>query len=185
MNDRTYLWTYVFTLIAGILLLVFCNSVNLFRIIIIIIGACLLIPSTVMLFRGFAGKKMPDGRRVPHPWYTGVGVIFGLSAGELLIVRPEFFVNYLIYTLGILLIFVGVIQVINLVSESKTLGKLPVGWYVIPWLTIIGGIVVTILGPDRIAEIASIITGILLILYSLNGIVCEITSGGKRRIGGN
>lgn len=182
MNDKNYIWTYVFTLIAGLLLLIFSNSVNLFSIIVMIIGVCLIIPSVIMLFKGFAGKRTPDGRRVPHPWYMGMAVILGLAAGVLFLAKPDFFVNYLIYTLGILLIFVGVIQVINLVSEGNTYGKLSAGWYVIPCLTIIGGIVVTILGPDKIEQIISIVTGILLILFSVNGIFCDVSVKGKKKI---
>lgn len=170
-TNRNYLWTYIFTLIIGALLLVFTGRTNLFEIIVIIIGILFIIPSLVLLFMGFQGKKGPDGQRESRPWYLGVTSVGGLIFGVLLVAMPNFFVNYLIYTMSILLILVGVAQVVNLSTSSTDVGGMSGAWYIMPWLTIAGGVAMIIIGPDRIADAVTIITGVLLVLYSLNGLL--------------
>ncbi len=170
-TNRNYLLTYIFTLIIGVLLLVFTGRTNLFEIIVVIIGILFIIPSLVLLFMGFQGRKGPDGQRVSRPWYLGVSSVGGLIFGILLVVMPGFFANYLIYTMSILLILVGVAQLINLTSASTDVGGMSGLWFIMPWLTIAGGVTMIIIGPEKIADAVTIITGVLLVLYSINGLL--------------
>ncbi|MDE7160969.1 MAG: DUF308 domain-containing protein [Muribaculaceae bacterium] len=170
-NNRNYIWTYIFTLIIGVLLLVFTGRTNLFNIIIQVMGALFVIPSVIMLFLGFAGKKEPDGTRQSRPWYVAVTAIGGLILGVLLLVMPGFFSNYLLYTLAIILILEGVAQIINLSGMGNDVGGTPAGWFVMPWLTVAAGVTIIIIGPERIANAITIITGVVMVLYSVNGLM--------------
>ncbi len=168
-TNRNYLWTYAVTLVIGVLLLVFTGRTNLFEIIVIIIGALFILPSLVLLFVGLQGRKDAEGRRQSLPWYMGVTAVGGLIFGILLVCMPGFFASYLIYTMSILLILVGVGQIVNLSAESNDVGGMSGVWYIMPWLTIAGGVAMIIIGPERIADAVTIITGVLMVLYSLNG----------------
>lgn len=170
-NNRNYIWTYLFTLIIGVLLLVFTGRTNLFDIIVMIIGALFVIPSVILLFLGFAGKKEPDGTRMSRPWYVAVTAIGGLILGVLLLAMPGFFTKYLLYTLAVILILEGIAQIINLTGMGNDVGGTPAGWFVMPWLTVAAGVTVIIIGPERIADAITIITGIVMILYSVNGLM--------------
>lgn len=169
-NNTSYIVSYLFTLIVGVLLLAYWNAVNIFQIIIIVIGVCFLIPSLIGVFMGFSGKKNPDGTRSNRPWYVGVSSIAGLVGGVLLVAIPDFFVHYLIYTFGVILIVAGLIQILFLSIEGRDIGGMARSWFILPWLTVATGIAVIIIGPEVLAKAATIVTGIALTLYSLNGL---------------
>ena len=180
-KNLNYILSYVLTLIVGVLLLVYYEQANIFRTMVVVIGACLLIPSIVALYMGFSGKKDADGVRHSRPWYVGSSAIAGLIGGVLLVAMPDFFVQYLIYTLGVVLVVFGIIQILNLSAEGRELGGNPGGWYIIPWATVVAGIVILIMGPQRIANAATILTGIVLTVYSVNGLLGAVVMGGKKR----
>lgn len=171
MKNTSYILSYVFTLIVGILLLVYNRATNIFEIIIMVIGGCFIIPSLIGLFMGFSGKKNPDGSRTSRPWYVGASSVAGLVGGVLLMAMPEFFVHYLIYTFGVIMIVAGIIQILFLSGEGRDIGGMPGSWYILPWLTVAAGIAVIIIGPEKIAQAATIVTGIVLTLYSVNGLL--------------
>ncbi len=171
MKNAPYFVTYICLLIIGVLLIAFHATTNLFEIMVVAIGVVLLIPSIITLFAGFNGKKMPDGTRQRRPWYLAASAIAGLVGGTLLVVMPGFFAAYIIYTLAILLIVVGIIQILYLSGEGRDIGGMPAGWYTMPWLTVIAGIVILIVGPERLAALITIITGIVLTLYGINGLL--------------
>lgn len=171
MKSTQYLISYIFTLIIGLLLLIYWQQTDIFRIIVIVIGCCFIIPSLAGLFMGFAGKKQADGSRTSRPWYVGTSAIAGLVGGVLLVAIPDFFVHYLIYTFGIILVFAGIMQILYLSAVGRDIGGMPPGWYVMPWLIVATGLAVIIIGPATLAKAATIITGIALVLYSLNGLL--------------
>lgn len=179
-KNTSYIISYLFTLVIGVLLLLFWNSNNIFETIVVVIGCCFLIPSLIGIFMGFAGKKNPDGTRSNRPWYVAGSSIAGIIGGALLVFMPSFFVHYLIYTLGVILVVVGIVQILFLGSEGRDIGGMPAAWYIMPWLTVAGGILVLILGPDKVQQIVIIVTGVLLTLYSVNGLMSAAAHKGTK-----
>lgn len=171
MKNTSYIVSYIFTLIVGVLLLIYWNAVNIFQIIIIAIGCCFILPSLIGLFLGFSGKKNPDGTRSSRPWYVGISSIAGLIGGVLLVAMPDFFVHYLIYTFGVIMVVAGIIQILFLSVEGRDIGGMPASWFIMPWLTVATGIAVIIIGPERLSHAATIVTGVALTLYSVNGLL--------------
>lgn len=170
MNNKPYVTTYWLGLVIGILLCIFNNKTNILTLMVIILGALLILPSIFGIGKGFVGKKNPDGTRSSLPWYLAAASVLGLVAGILLISFASFFAGYIVYTLGVLLIIAGIIQIMCLVTERHDTGSLKAGWYGMPWLTVGVGVVIVFLGPDRIADFVTLLTGITLILYGLNGL---------------
>ena len=176
MKNTQYTLTYVAALIVGALLLIFSGSANIFEYIVMIIGILIVIPSAYGVYRGFAGKKgnNENGKKTGGSLLTAFESVLGLILGIWMICNPSFFVHYLIYTLGIILILAGVLQIINMVNASRDMGGINGSLYIMPSLTMIAGLVIVISGPEKIATAANIITGIVLVLYAINGL---ITSG--------
>ena len=171
MKNTQYLVSYIFTLIIGVLLLVYSRQTNIFEIIVVVIGICFIIPSLVGLYMGFAGKKQTDGSRKSRPWYIGTSAIAGLVGGVLLVAMPGFFVHYLIYTFGVILVVAGIIQILFLSAEGRDIGGMPTAWFIMPWIIVATGIAIIIIGPEKLADAATIVTGIALTLYSINGLL--------------
>lgn len=176
MKSKPYILYYAVALIIGVLLLIFSGDVNIFEYIVVAIGILIAVPSIAGLIMGFRGKKDETGMRVNRPWYMAAASIVGLIFGTLLICMPSFFYHFITYTLGIILIFAGIVQIIFIVSESRLGGGLSLGWYVMPWLTVIAGLVIILVGPDRIAQIATWLTGGFLVVYSINGLLSALSS---------
>lgn len=170
MKNKPYLTTYILGLVIGVLLCIFNNKQNIFTLMVIIIGALIILPSIVGIGKGFAGKKDVDGSRKSFPWYLAAVCVIGLVAGILLISFASFFAGYIVYTLGVLLVIAGIVQIMCLVAESHDVGGLKKLWYGMPWITVAVGIIIVCLGPDKIADFVTLLTGIILVLYGLNGL---------------
>lgn len=174
MKNTQFTLSYIAALIIGALLLVFSGEANIFDFIVIIIGALIAIPSAYGIIRGFMGKKGTGEKKTGNPVLTAFESLLGLILGILMICIPSFFVHYLIYTLGIILILAGVLQIVATLNASRDMGGINGLLYIMPCLTMIAGLVIVIVGPEKIASAATIITGIVLVLYAINGL---ITSG--------
>lgn len=169
MKKSASIITYVAALVIGILLLAFHERVDLMKGIVVAIGVLIVIPSALMLITSFIGKKNSVGVRTYPAWYSVVVAIAGLVLGVWMLCMPAFFENAMVYTLGVILILVGAAQIIFLYNASKGLGLNP-WWYCIPTLVLAGGFIVCFLGPQGVNTWATLTTGILLIVYSANGI---------------
>lgn len=183
MKNKPYITTYALGLVIGVLLCLFYDRSNIFTLMVIIIGALIILPSVVGIGKGFAGKKQADGTRKNLPWYTAAVCVIGLVVGILLISFASFFAGYIVYTLGVLLVIAGIVQIMCLVAESHDVGGLKKGWYGMPWITVGVGILIVCLGPEKIANFVTILTGAILVLYGLNGLFSVLSHHrAKKRI---
>jgi len=183
MLKPAYLYYYIATLLAGLALIIFNSTAKIYEIIVFIIGAIVFISSGYILLTSlFPGKKIKETgvKTSPIVWgpITG-GIIFGI----LLMAVPGFFVTYLIYTFGVLLVICGIIQ---LASVSGGMRHLELsGWFLaIPILAIVIGIAIILSGPQEAKNIVMILSGAVLACYGLNGITDYIkrTSLGKKHL---
>lgn len=198
MKTKPYLLTYLSTLIAGILLLVFTGQTDIFRWIVIIIGILLAVPSLWLIIsssmgrRGIAKPKAADigqdveqdveqaasrGRSI----FVTICGICGLVFGVILLCMSNFFAHYIVYTLGVLLIICGLAQIVYMAAISALMG-INRWFYLMPWLTLIAGVVVIFLGPNGVGSIITWLAGVLLVAYSFNGFVQMAVSGRQKRL---
>lgn len=82
---------------------------------------------------------------------------------------PEFFVNILMYLLGVLLVLGSLSQLINFISVRQVV-KVPVFLYLISVLILAAGIVI-LFNPFTAATVPFIILGVSSIIYALNDLV--------------
>lgn len=168
MKSRNYIITYLSALIIGILLLIFHADSQLYSTVVRVIGALIAIPSLVLLLTMIFGKKREGAYNGAVTVAAEVAAAAGLAFGIWLLVAPGVFISAIIYVLGAILIAVGLAQISFVHTQAKPL-QAAAGWFVVPVLTLIAGVVIIILGPDKIASLAGLITGIVLVVYAANG----------------
>ena len=103
-----------------------------------------------------------ERRRLP---IEGIGsLLFGLW----LIIMPGFFADLLTFVLGFILVLGGVQQIASL-SAARRWMPVRVGFYIIPVLILIAGLV-ALFNPTGVRSTAFIIIGISSIVYAVSGI---------------
>ena len=119
-------------LVIGVLLVAWPEAAILY--LVITIGVLFLVPGLFSL-SGYLIRGKQDGSRFP---IAGLGsLLFGLW----LMIMPAFFVGILMYVLGAVLVLAGISQIVNL-SAARSWTVVPGGFFVIPVLVLIAGIVV-------------------------------------------
>lgn len=179
MKSRSYIITYISALVIGILLLIFHDRADIYNSIVIAIGILIGLPSLILvlmkLFRRKpaeeevkAESRMVKTQAAATNWATLIAGIAGLALGVWMLCSPAFFIKAIIYTLGAILVLSGIMQIAAIYSASRPLKPLML-WFIIPVLTLIAGLVVILLGPEKVSSLAGLITGIALVVYSANG----------------
>ena len=168
MKSKNYVITYLSALVTGILLLIFHDDSELYASLVRAIGALIAIPSLVLLCTMLFGKKKEGAYNGVVVVAAEIAAVVGIAFGIWLLVSPGMFIKALIYVLGALLIAVGIAQISFVHTQAKPSSAAP-GWFVVPSLTLIAGVVLIILGPEKVASMAGLITGIVLVVYAANG----------------
>lgn len=169
MKAKPYLLTYLAALALGIILIIFAGRTDLFKWIVIAIGILFILPGLGTLISSLIPSKDAEGNLVRKPWFPAAMGIVCLVFGVILVCLPGFFAAYIVYTLGIMLILCGLAQIVymSVVAHAVKMNK---WFYLVPWLTLLAGIAVLLMGPDGLENIAVILTGIFLICYGVNGV---------------
>lgn len=171
MKSKNYVITYLSTLAIGILLLIYHQQQSLYQTIVVVIGALVAAPSLVllltMLFRhrpeggASAGSKAIT---VATELASAAGVAFGIW----MMCSPQFFITAIIYTLGAILMLVGLAQICYIYQAARPY-RAAAAWFIVPLIALAAGIILVIMGPDKVASAAGLITGIVLVVYAANG----------------
>ena len=147
-------------LVIGVLLVAWPEAAILY--LVITIGVLFLVPGLFSL-SGYLIRGKQDGSRFP---IAGLGsLLFGLW----LMIMPAFFVGILMYVLGAVLVLAGISQIVNL-SAARSWTVVPGGFFVIPVLVLIAGIVV-LFNPFTAAAVPFIILGVSSIVYGLSDLI--------------
>ena len=154
-------------LVIGVLLVAWPEAAILY--LVITIGVLFLVPGLFSL-SGYLIRGKQDGSRFP---------IAGL--GSLLLIMPAFFVGILMYVLGAVLVLAGISQIVNL-SAARSWTVVPGGFFVIPVLVLIAGIVV-LFNPFTAAAVPFIILGVSSIVYGLSDLINIIRFRQKKEPG--
>lgn len=152
-------------LIIGVLLVVWPDVAISY--LVISIGVLFLLPGLFGLFTylSYARKREEAGVHVGFPVLALGSTLFGFW----LMITPTFFVNILMYVLGVLLVLGGLSQIMNFMSLRK-FSHVPVGVFVIPVLLLSAGIVV-LFNPFEVATIPFMILGISGIIYGATDLI--------------
>lgn len=147
-------------LVIGVLLVTWPEAAIIY--LVITIGVLFLVPGLISVF-GYLAAGKQGSRSFP---IAGLGsLLFGLW----LMIMPAFFVGILMYVLGAILVLAGISQIVNL-SAARSWTVVPGGFFVIPVLVLIAGIVV-LFNPFTAATVPFIILGVSSIVYGLSDLI--------------
>lgn len=156
-------------LIIGLVLVMFPNEAGDYFV--ITIGVVFLIPALLSII-GYFAMSAEERRRLP---IEGIGsLLFGLW----LIIMPGFFADLLTFVLGFILVLGGVQQIASL-SAARRWMPVRVGFYIIPVLILIAGMV-ALFNPTGVRSTAFIIIGITSIVYAVSELINWFTFTRKR-----
>ena len=153
----------ILALILGLVLILWPEAVVTY--LVMTIGVCFILPGLFSLLNYFTRQKQ-EGEPAPMFPIDGAGSIL---FGAWLVVMPQFFVSILMYILGALLIIAGIQQILTLVSARKW-SFVPYGFYVIPTLILITGIMILIY-PFGAAANTFVIFGVACLIYGLSELI--------------
>lgn len=144
----------------GLLLMVWPEAAIIY--LVIAIGAMFFLPSLFSLV-GYFMKGRQLGMYFP---IISLGsLLFGLW----LMVSPAFFVGILMYVLGVVLVFAGISQIANLLN-ARSHTVVPLGYYIMPVLILLAGIVV-LTNPFAAASVPFIILGVSSAIYGITELI--------------
>lgn len=147
----------VFAIVLGLVLILWPgDAINY---LVIVIGVLFIVPGVVSLIGYFRSKSKDVGLAPNFPIEAAGSVLFGLW----LVSMPAFFVNILMYVLGVLLILAGIQQIVSLTSARKWT-SVPVAFYIFPVLILICGVVI-LARPFAVATSAFMFLGIVSLVY--------------------
>lgn len=150
----------VFALIIGLVLVIWPDAASDY--LVITIGVLFIIPGLIALIGYFTSDKT-EGRRFP---LEGLG---SLLFGFWLVLMPDFFANLLMYLLGIILVLGGIQQICS-VFIARRWTTVPVGFYVLPALVLLGGSLI-LFNPVEARKTAFLIIGIISIVYAVTELI--------------
>ena len=148
------------SIVIGLLLVVWPEAAVGY--LVIAIGALFLVPGLVSIFAYVMNRNKV---KVPFTIVSIGSFLFGLW----LMVSPAFFVGILMYILGIVLVFAGVSQIINLMN-FRSWAQVSMGYFVFPVLILVAGMVV-LLNPFTAVAIPFIILGVSCMVYGITDII--------------
>ena len=152
-----------FAMILGFVLVLWPEAAVTY--LVITIGICFIIPGIFSLLNYFTREKV-EGEPSPMFPIDGAGSIL---FGAWLVIMPEFFVNILMYILGALLVIAGAQQIYSLVSARKW-SIVPYGFYIIPALILITGIMI-LAYPFGAAANTFVIFGVACLIYGISELI--------------
>lgn len=147
-------------LVIGLVLVMFPDQASDYFV--ITIGVIFLVPSLISII-GYYAQDSEVRRRFP---IEGIGsLLFGLW----LVIMPGFFADLLTFVLGFILVMGGVQQIASLVAARKWM-LVPGGFYVVPVLILIAGLI-ALFNPTGVRSTAFIIIGVTSLVYAVSELI--------------
>lgn len=164
-NNGSSWLTILITAAVGVVLIIFHSQINFLQWIILAMGIAVAAPATYNLFASFGKKQRDSNGNVRIS-----GVVASLAAvalGLWMIINPTFFVGLLAYLFAAIMIVYGITQIVILNYMARP-ARLPFGFYIIPFLVIVAGIIILCTSVHTMNSVVVLITGIMLVLSAIN-----------------
>lgn len=153
----------IFAVLLGIILVLWPEAAIIY--IIMVIGAGFLLPGVFSIVNYLMRNKKNESVSPMFP-LDGLGSVL---LGAWLLAMPEFFVDILMYILGAILLIAGLQQIITLISARKW-KYVPMGYYVLPSIIFLVGLLILIY-PMAVIANTLVIFGIAILFYGVNEII--------------
>lgn len=163
--DNSYkgsLWSAILTLIVGIVMVSFSNIT--LRTVVLTVGLMFIATAVFNLAYEFSGK------RAAHRTTSMPAVLASVGAGVLgivMVLMPIGMVNIIIYLFAAAIILLGLYEICALAFMYRPV-TFPFWFFILPSLMVICGLVICVMGAEKVGELTVIVTGIALIVYSVS-----------------
>ncbi|MDE5799635.1 MAG: DUF308 domain-containing protein [Paramuribaculum sp.] len=192
MNNKFSSWIITLVIaVVGVLLIVWHNEVDLFSWLIRALGIILAAPAIYVLLSSLSALRHNRLKATAEitdahtgttelkfssstvAWSLIIVSVATIVLGFWMLINPGFFVGLVSYLFAIVVIIFGILQIVDVAYLTRPV-ILPVYFYILPALLIIAGIVIMCTNVKTIDGVVTLITGILLVLYSVNRIAQQI-----------
>ncbi|MDH6313509.1 uncharacterized membrane protein HdeD (DUF308 family) [Parabacteroides sp. PFB2-10] len=127
---------------------------------VITIGILFILPGIFTIIGYFTREKNEETKdNTMFPLDAAGSILFGTW----LLIMPDFFINILMYVLGALLLLGGLQQIVSLV-KARQWARVPWGFYVIPSLIFLTGILIVTYPKSSITN-AVVVFGVTSVIY--------------------
>lgn len=172
MDYKRILWTSLLVLAAGILLL--CYKLPSLEFFVSCLGYLFLASAVLNIVLQFVrARRHSDEAGRKSSGASVFGMLSAVASGALglwMVLSPGGFSTAMIYILGAMMILAGLFLVFTMVAGFRPV-KFPFGFYLLPSLVALCGIVMCILPPDTTKEFIVMITAIAMIVFSVGALI--------------
>lgn len=192
MNNKFSSWLITLVIaVVGILLIVWHKEVGLFTWLIRALGIMLAVPATYVLLSALSALRHNRLKATAQitdthtgetelkfssrtvAWSLIIVSVATIVLGFWMLINPDFFVGLVSYLFAIVIIICGILQIVDVAYLTRPV-ILPVYFYIMPALLIIAGVVIIFTNVKTIDDVVTLITGIMLVLYSVNRVAQQI-----------
>ena len=164
MKNKVSLLVNSVLLIIGLSLIFLNSRERVLETIIMLFGVTFIVPACISLISVRGNRQ---GGFLPI--VSVIASAGAIALGIALMAIPEFFVGIVVYIFAASLIVVGIIDLWNLLASRKEV-KFGAGFFVIPVLLLMSGIIMLTLDVKTIESVAVLIVGIALVAFSINSL---------------
>lgn len=176
MRPKSTILYGLLVILIGALLIAFNNNGELLTWVVVLAGIALIVPCLYTLI-----TTVSDGRRdraagtdnlSTRIMSTGVIItsVIGIGLGIWLVASPNFFIRFIAYAFAVILILYGIYHLCVVVWLCAP-AKMPLGYYILPLLLIIAGLVILCTDLRNLKSAVIIITGFGLIFAGISSIL--------------
>lgn len=192
MNKNFSSWLIVIiAAVAGVLLIAWHKEADLFSWLIRSLGFMIAIPGAYVLFSSLSvisRKTKSDTdtavvtsgeaitfRKRSVAWSLIIVSAASMILGMWMLIAPSFFIGLVSYLFAVVLILCGILQLIDIIYFSRP-QAIPAYFYIAPSLLVVAGVVILSTSVRTIDNVVTLLTGIMLLVYSVNWIVEQIVT---------
>lgn len=170
MDYKRILWTSLLILAAGIVLL--CYKLPSLTLFVTCLGYLFLASSILNIAMQFARARRRDegGNKGSASVVSMLSAIASGALGLWMVLSPAGFTTAMIYILGAMMILGGLFLMFTMSVGFRPV-KFPFGFYVLPALVAICGIVMCVLSPDTTKDIIVTITAVTMIVFGVGALI--------------
>lgn len=162
MDYKGNLWSAIFALIIGIAM-VFFSDIALHTVV-LVVGILFIATAVLNLSLELSRKRAGSNR---HASMTAILSSAGAGVlGVLMVFTPSGMVDLMIYLFAAAIILLGLYQIVTLAFAYRPV-TFPFWFFILPALLVITGVVICLIGAQKVGELMILITGIALIVYAI------------------
>lgn len=161
MDYKGNLYSAILALIIGIAMIFFSSTA--LHTVVMFVGILFIAIAVFNFSFEFSRKRNGNGGASMTALLSsaGAGVL-----GILMVFTPSDMVNLMVYLFAAAIILLGLFQIVNLAFAYRPI-TFPFWFFILPALLVITGVVICIIGAQKVGEMMILITGIALVVYSI------------------